>query len=69
MAKKILTIKAKCVVRNERENNSNVLLAVDMGTTDKGPTARKVFNYQTVDAKETSAFEIGKTYTITVEGE
>ena len=57
MAKKqILQLNAKCITKNEREGGGNVLLAIDVTQTEKGPAARKVINIQTNDAKELAAF-------------
>lgn len=67
MAKQILKLQVKVVTKNERVNGGNVLFAFDVKEDEKGPTARKAFNYQTTDNKELNNFVVGETYSITIE--
>jgi len=68
MAKKLLTINAEVITKNERKGGGNVMLAVDsQESTEKGTLARKAVNFQTTDENELAAFKIGAKVTITFE--
>jgi len=68
MAKKLLTINAEVITKNERKGGGNVMLAVDsQESTEKGTLARKAVNFQTTDETELAAFKIGAKVTITFE--
>jgi hypothetical protein len=68
MAKKLLTINAEVITKNERKGGGNVMLAVDsQETADNKTTARKAINYQTTDQNELDAFKIGAKISITFE--
>lgn len=66
MAKEILKKKFECFNSSRTKQNSNVVLANQVTTTDKGPAARQAINIVDPDVKLAGLFEPGKKYTVTI---
>ncbi len=66
MAKQVLSIRSECFAANKNKQGSNIVLAVNVQETEKGPVTRTAVNIVIPDTDAASKFSPGKKYTVTI---
>lgn len=68
MAKKTTTVKVTCMSANKNQNGAMLTFAAGVNKGEKGMTARTVVNVSVPEQDRANEFEVGKEYTVTIEG-